>query len=375
MKDIFSGYLPIDQESIKKLIHEGTIAFDTSSLFNLYRYKESTTKEVFTYLEKIKSRLFLPYIVGLEYHNKRPVVLNQQRSIYTKLNNKVDELKKSISEQFLNEQHSSVSFEEVDKIVKHFETEFRGYLKKCEFKHPNFLINDPIRTQIVDIFNNIGTPFNNDALNEIYEVAEQRFDNKIPPGYKDSKNKDKIIKTYGDQIIRSKYSDYIIWHEIIQFGAKNKCPILLITDEVKEDWCWKENGYNLGPRPELITEYNKVTGCTFYFLSLNQFLHYVRGFEKLNISDKAIADIKSTSNISWKDEVKNAVRALGGTVSLAQLYSYIEKNSNKELTKEWKGTVRKTIYSYCSERDVYLGKENLYREIGKSVYQLIEPLE
>jgi hypothetical protein len=77
MKDIFSGYLPIDQESIKKLIHEGTIAFDTSSLFNLYRYKESTTKEVFTYLEKIKSRLFLPYIVGLEYHNKRPVVLNQ----------------------------------------------------------------------------------------------------------------------------------------------------------------------------------------------------------------------------------------------------------------------------------------------------------
>uniref|UniRef100_UPI000AD31266 PIN-like domain-containing protein n=1 Tax=Vibrio campbellii TaxID=680 RepID=UPI000AD31266 len=69
------------------------------------------------------------YIVGLEYHNNRASVLNQQRAIYSKLESKVEDLKKSLSEQFLQDQHSSVEIESVQSIVDKFDKELTAYLK------------------------------------------------------------------------------------------------------------------------------------------------------------------------------------------------------------------------------------------------------
>ncbi len=372
MDSIFGGYLPKTNDEITDIIVNGNIVFDSSSLFNLYRYQKETSEQIIKYLEKIKDRIFLPYMVGLEYHNNRTTILSQQRAIYPKLNQKVSQLKKSIADQFLNEQHSTVSFEDINIIVSKFEANIQSYLRSCEKSHPNYLINDPIREKLVHIFKNkTGKALSKQELNELYTKAEERFSCKIPPGYKDAKNKENIVKNYGSLQIKSKYADYIIWHEIIEFGKKTNNSTLLICDERKEDWCWEEQGYNLGPRPELTTEYKVSTGKKFHMLNLLSFFNKLKELDILNISDKAILDIKSTSNISWKDEVINAFKMLGGTASLNQIYNYIEKYTSKKLTKEWKGTVRKSIYYYCDERDLFIGKDNLYRSLSDSRYQLI----
>ncbi len=373
MEDVFSGYLPRSKNDLQKLITNANIVFDSSSIFNLYRYKKDTTESILSYLSNVQNRLFLPYIVGLEYHNNRAAVLNQQRAIYSKLESKVEDLKKSLSEQFLQDQHSSVEIEQVQLIVDKFDKELTNYLNSCKKSHPNYLINDPIRNQLVSLFEGrSGKGLSGRGLDKIYDTAQARFDNKIPPGYKDAKNKEKQYKNFGSQTIWCKYADYIIWHEIIQYGKATQNSTLLICDERKEDWLWEENGYKLGPRPELSTEYKDQTGKDFHLMSLLDFFENLKQLDIHKLSDKVMSDIKTSSNIPWKDEVKKAFVSLGGVASLEQIYNFIEKNTSKTLTKEWKGTVRKSIYYYCSERDLFLGKENSYKALSDSKYKLIK---
>lgn len=373
MEEVFSGYLPRSENELHELITSANIAFDSSSIFNLYRYKKDTTTSILNYLSNVQNRLFLPYIVGLEYHNNRAAVLNQQRVIYSKLESKVEDLKKSISEHFLQDQHSSVEIERVQSIVNRFDKELTSYLNICKKSHPNYLINDPIRNQLVLLFEGrSGNALKESELKDIYDIAQSRFDRKIPPGYKDSKNKENQYKNFGSQTIWCKYADYIIWHEILNHGKETKNSTLLICDERKEDWIWEENGYKLGPRPELFTEYKNKTGKDFHLMSLLDFFQILEKLEIHNFSDRVMSDIKTSSNIPWKDEVKDAFTALGGIASLEQVYNFIERNSSKTLTKEWRGTVRKAIYYYCSDRDLFLGKDNLYKALSDSKYQLIK---
>lgn len=89
-------------------------------------------------------------------------------------------------------------------------------------------------------------------LSEIYGICddgEKRYKKENPPGYKDAKKKDGIRK----------YSDLIWWKEVIQYARKSRKNIVLVTDDVKEDW-WTidEKGQYLF-RGELITEFEKET--------------------------------------------------------------------------------------------------------------------
>ena len=179
----FEGYLPISEEKLIDIISTGTIAFDTSSLFNLYRSTPKTTTEILNYLESIKPRLFLPFIVALEYHSNRSTILSQQRQIYSLIHKKLNDFDSFIDQCFINEQHINLEKSELDGITKPFINKMDNYLKKSESSHPNYLIRDPIRNRLIEIFSeSTGTKKTEDQLDKLYKIAEFRFSKKIPPG-------------------------------------------------------------------------------------------------------------------------------------------------------------------------------------------------
>src|SRR5690606_16321439 len=98
----------------------------------------------------------------------------------------------------------------------------------------------------------------------------------IPPGYKDKKNKENAFKLYGAQRINTKYSDFIIWHEIIEKAKREKKPIVFITDEKKDDWVLKVNGYVLSARPELINELMIKANQQFHLASSKDFISIMK---------------------------------------------------------------------------------------------------
>ena len=60
---------------------------------------------------------------------------------------------------------------------------------------------------------------------------------------------------------------------------------------------------------------------------------------------------------TWREEIQAAFIALGGRVTYAQLYTYIEENTSRELTREWKSTVRQVVETFGSGSFSMLNRE------------------
>lgn len=68
---------------------------------------------------------------------------------------------------------------------------------------------------------------------------------------------------------------------------------------------------------------------------------------------------------TWKEEIAQAYAALGGRASYANLYDYIERTTTRNLTPEWKATVRRVVETHSSESDNYrLGNEDLFYPVN-----------
>jgi DNA repair exonuclease SbcCD ATPase subunit len=51
-------------------------------------------------------------------------------------------------------------------------------------------------------------------------------------------------------------------------------PVIFISDDAKEDWWWIHKGRKLGPRPELIEEFQAGSDQDFHMYEFGQFLRF-----------------------------------------------------------------------------------------------------
>lgn len=370
MDKIFSGYLPqpITVNDIKKAL----VSFDTNALLNIYRYKESTAKQYLTALAAIKEQVWLPYMVGLEFHTLRAEVLKQEKKFIEKIYSKIEKFKEETQKEISSKEHSSFPQELFTKKLNEYMEELLSIIDQSKNDFPDLIRKDHIREKIVKIFRGkVSEPLNEQLLQNIYNEGELRFKNKIPPGYKDEQNKVDCYKLYGDLVIQTKYSDFIIWYEIRKKAHDSKKNIIFVTDEKKEDWIWEVNGFQLGARPELVTEIQNKYGTKFSIISSSQFISLMSEMNNVKISKSSIEDVELSSLSSWKSIVVQAFIALGGKANLNEMYKWIELNTQRQLTENWQATARKTIYYYCKDRDLFLGKEEIFKALDRSTYQLL----
>src|SRR6185437_14851219 len=103
---------------------------------------------------------------------------------------------------------------------------------------------DEIRDQITALFEGrVGSRYDEKRLAEIYTLGAKRYEQKIPPGYEDTKKGG-----------TRQYGDLVVWNEILDYGKERKRPVVFVTSDSKEDWWWKQGQFTIGPRPELIQE-------------------------------------------------------------------------------------------------------------------------
>ena len=131
-----------------------------------------------------------------------------------------------------------------DKISKQLDDS----LSEC----PNFMREDTILSELTKLYEGkVGDKYSDERLKEIFTIGEERYNKKVPPGYKDTNKKT------GD---RHRFGDLIIWLQILEKSKKDGCDIIFVTDDKKEDWWQLHNGDKIGPRRELIIEFRKETG-------------------------------------------------------------------------------------------------------------------
>jgi PIN like domain len=56
-----------------------------------------------------------------------------------------------------------------------------------------------------------------------------------------------------------KFGDLVMWNQLLDHAEQEGLPVILVTDENKEDWVRRIEGNTRGPRPGLIEELRERT--------------------------------------------------------------------------------------------------------------------
>lgn len=298
MKKEFYGFYEPSEVEIDKSWNNSYFVFDANTLLNLYRYSESTRKDFLMVITKLKENLFMPYQVGYEYHSNRHGVIENLEKSYDNLLSTIKENCDKILTSTINQylRHPSISADNLKKTLDDFLKKFNTELERQKKNHPDFKTNDEVLQQLTELYENkVGPQFSATDLQKIFIEGKNRYDQQIPPGYKDLEPK----KKKGEIHI---YGDFIIWKEIIALAKKDKKEIIFITDDRKEDWWTIENGKTIRPREELIKEFYDLTGVRILIYNADSFLHFAKERKLVSkIKEQSISEVKEVRKADEND--------------------------------------------------------------------------
>jgi hypothetical protein len=303
--DINKYELP--KETEEEIWSNAMFIFDTSSLLNIYKLSEDACDDFFeSIIKSLKNRIWMPYYVFFEFNKNRYKPINETISLYNDLNKNLI----SIEEQFiqiqnktkLKDKHPILRNQLIEKykpliseLKSEFEKEINEQIKVIEtIKDKD---KDTIFKRIQENFK-IGDPFSYSQIAEIIKEGEFRYKHSLPPGYKDVDKK-------GFQ----RFADLIIWKEILKYSSIQKKPIVLITDDNKEDW-WVLDSKNkpIKPREELIDEIIEKSDVQFWMYNTSTFMEASINLSIIEFKNSTLEEIKFISLMNPDDIVYEKIK-------------------------------------------------------------------
>ena len=247
MVDLYKKYY-LDSETIKEILQNGIVVFDTSALLDLYYYSSETRNEIFNKaFNYLKGRLWIPAQVYFEYLKNKSKVSEKPILSYERLltkqskdggyvNSIVDKTKmlqgqslgeiknqlKTLKEQTLGtDKHPYLSpdvyaeYESVLSVVENqltdfstktadFQTRIQKEIEKKIAELQSDLLPDNVNNAIESSFQ-IGKEYSFSKMMEIAREGSFRYSEEIPPGYEDGKEKTGL----------QKYGDLFVWNQIL----------------------------------------------------------------------------------------------------------------------------------------------------------------
>ncbi|MEO6232244.1 MAG: PIN-like domain-containing protein [Ferruginibacter sp.] len=344
MKTKFPGYFKLEEKELHSLWENALFAFDANILLNLYRYSDETREDFFKILEKIKDRVWIPHQAAQEFFDNRLSVISQQEKSYEDAIASLNTILKDFEN---SRQHPFLS----NKLLSKFSSltkEICAELNSNKEIHINRIVNDEILEKIQSIFNDkVGDDFKESELGNLITEGEERFKNKIPPGFKDAKKGDIESDT-------RKFGDFFVWKQINIKSNELKTGIILVTDDRKEDWWVRFKGKTLHPRPELIKEFIALTNQSFYMYQSDRFLEFARDYLNENINQNAIDEIRELRKLDEQERLNQIIKE----------QVYLETaHARERLFKE--RIMLESEYNYISEK-----KKILENKLSEEIHEL-----
>lgn len=291
----------------KELWNDSIVIFDTSALIDFYYYPKETRQEIFDKIFlKLKDRLWIPYHVQFEYlKNRKGIIEKPIVENYIPLKNEkikeiniaksqilkaLDQIKKDTlkpeKHPFLPQDKIDEFIEfakEIDKRVQQFEKDLTEEIAKQETEIKSLNDNDTILKAFEDNIE-VGPELSHSEIMHIVSEGKLRYEFKIPPGYKDLKDK------IGTQI----FGDLIVWKQILSYAKDIDKNVIFVCNDLKIDWCYKDSRNRIeSPREELIKEFNDNNQKDFWMYNQSQFVYKAKEFLEVEISDAKIEEISN----------------------------------------------------------------------------------
>ena len=297
MRSIISEYLPLKNSEKDRLWEKGIFVFDANILLNLYRFSKDTTDALLKALEKLSSRIWIPYQVASEFMRRRCDVIYDTIEKYSDFEKKI--------KTFIEDAKALASLSDSTKEIVELADVLKKWLVSCKKK--NLLISnvndDFILDKLLDLFNNrTGKRYASEKESALFIEGERRYKAQTPPGYKD------VNKKISDTCDNNIYGDFILWNQIIDYSIDRKVDIIFITNDRKEDWWYEVKGRTIGPRTELLCEFRTRTKQQFHMYTMDSFLKMFNEKNGPSIKYEVIAEVKKTLdkiNEQYQNQITN----------------------------------------------------------------------
>ena len=264
MRDRFLGWYRRTPEQLSAVWDAAVFVPDANILLHCLRHPENVRDQLLRLFGVLRDSLWIPYQVGLEFHRNRLDVEFGSRDAYDRVaDDCTDALEQARDRLRKLRAHPVIDVERELAAFDRFVADFRARLRADKDNHPTQAIAEAL-DRLTDLFvGRVGEKWQPEELKALKKEGEERYANKIPPGYKDS---GKDAGQYG------RFGDLIIWKDMIAKAKEEQRPVIFVSDDAKEDWWWIHRGEKLGPRPELIQEFRECSGQTFHIYQFTQFL-------------------------------------------------------------------------------------------------------
>jgi rRNA-processing protein FCF1 len=296
-------------EPLEKLLHDCLVVLDTNVLLLPYNTGKTTLDQIAKIYKLLieQKRLIIPGQVAREFAKNR--------------GNKIAELFQQISRKsssaggLKNETYPLLeSLKEYKEIVKLEEeinkslAKYRKSLGELLEKINLWQWNDPVIQLYRELFSSGVVLDVEQDKKAIQFDLNRRFQQKIPPGYKDAGKPDSGI------------GDLLIWYTILSVAEQHKKSVIFVSGDEKSDWQIRSEGQPLYPRYELIDEFRqKSDGASFQILSFSKFL------DLFGVSESVVAEIREKETLISEIDVASSSYADRGFAA-STFYEWLKKN-------------------------------------------------
>jgi len=302
MRDTFRGYYAPTDAELNDMWQHGLVVLDTNALLNLFRYSARTRADFESVLNPIRTRLWIPHQVGLEFHKRRLDVIEEQTKAYDEISGAVKSARDSIDKALRGIRlHPSLDKSEALKLLDEGIAPVEQLLRNSKESHASHIVEEGENERVFDLISElytgrVGPAFSAEELKALYIEGAKRYEANVPPGYKDK-----------DKPEPDRFGDLILWKQVLLNARSDQKPVIFVTDDSKEDWWYRVKGKTQGPRVELIEEFFEACGKRIHFYSPERFLQFAK--EKLGfaVNTEAVDEVKRISEervINWQELVK-----------------------------------------------------------------------
>jgi hypothetical protein len=260
----FAGFKIASSEDLDTALREAVVAIDANVLLNLYRFRSQTSRDLIKILIGVGDRLLVPHQALREFWRHRQ---RSQGSPIGATKIAIDAIGKSgraisdalsIWAKAVGVDHDELS--QLSSRVNDFTEAMTLELQEVLQDTSEERVGDVILAQLETLLSGrVTAPLSEEEWTECVKEGNRRIQAEEPPGYKDADKQ-------GNGSPEGGTGDYLVWHQAIRYAKEVGRDLVIVTQDEKEDWWWRQQAEFIGPRPELTLEFYELTGKRLFLM-------------------------------------------------------------------------------------------------------------
>lgn len=283
--------------TIKELIDKGYIVvLDTNVILNVYRYSPDFSDFALECMKSVAGSIIIPATVRLEYEKHRMAGFANMKKRIAEVGEETEKQIEIAKKKIISScsTFKRLQYTEADELIAiltdkmnavskaltdYFDDHASLSLIQHSWGETDYLY---MFIQEMDNNNQVMPPVSQEDIYRWCEEGEKRYEKSIPPGFEDAKKKDGVFK----------YSDLILWKEMLLYAKKNLKSIIFVTDDVKLDW-YEKTDKGVQFHSKLLSEFSE-TGQQIVPMTSKMFLTEVSEAYGIEQSDAVEIALRMT---------------------------------------------------------------------------------